>query len=388
MLTIGSLFSGYGGLDLAVEQVTGAVPAWFCEHEAAPSKVLATHWPDVPNLGDITAVDWSQVQLVDIITGGFPCQDISAAGKQTGLIRYGGQNRSGLWAEMCRAIDILRPSLVVAENVRNLLNVKADSVVEPCAGCVGDPPADDVLRALGAVLGDLADIGYDARWCGLRAADVGAPHGRFRVFVVAHADEPGSQGAQPAPRRIVSDGGAPGDADVRDSDRRSTAGLAGQAGSTSGPAADAGGETSRERPGLRADEPGGQWWPRPDDGAVAAPDTPRDGRREGRSEPAGIVWGSDAAERGAVDWGQYAAAIRRWEHIVGQPAPAPTEPGPKGGQRLSARLVEWMMGLPAGWVTDVPDVSRNEQLKMLGNGVVPQQAAAALHHMLAEERAA
>lgn len=77
--TIGSLFSGYGGLDLAVESVTGAVPAWLCEYEPAPSKILAHHWPDVPNLGDITAVDWSQVHPVDVITGGFPCQDISAA---------------------------------------------------------------------------------------------------------------------------------------------------------------------------------------------------------------------------------------------------------------------------------------------------------------------
>jgi DNA (cytosine-5)-methyltransferase 1 len=80
-------------------------------------------------------------------------------------------------------------------------------------------------------------------------------------------------------------------------------------------------------------------------------------------------------------WGTYTSAITRWEHVLGRPAPAPTEPG-KTGQRLSPRFVEWMMGLPAGWVCDVPDLTRGEQLKTLGNGVVPQQAAAALRLLL------
>lgn len=83
-----------------------------------------------------------------------------------------------------------------------------------------------------------------------------------------------------------------------------------------------------------------------------------------------------------VAWGPYAAAVARWEHTLGRVAPAPTEPAPKGGQRLSPRFVEWMMGLPEGWVTDV-GLTRNEKLKALGNGVVPQQAAAAVAHLLA-----
>lgn len=80
-------------------------------------------------------------------------------------------------------------------------------------------------------------------------------------------------------------------------------------------------------------------------------------------------------------WGDYAPAIARWEHALGRPAPEPTQTSKKGNPQLSARFVEWLMGLPDGWVTDVPDITRNQALKALGNGVVPQQAAAALHHM-------
>jgi len=85
---------------------------------------------------------------------------------------------------------------------------------------------------------------------------------------------------------------------------------------------------------------------------------------------------------GCTAWGQYAPAIHRWELVLGRPAPAPTELAPKGGQRLAPRAVEFMMGVPDGHVTGVPGVSRNDQLKALGNGVVPQQAAAAIRVML------
>lgn len=119
------------------------------------------------------------------------CQDVSHAGRRKGLIRAGdGRTRSGLWGEMLRCINETRPSLVVAENVRGLLSAEADSDMEPCPVCMGDGSGPH-LRALGAVLADLADIGYDAQWYGLRAADVGAAHGRFRVFIFAwHADAP------------------------------------------------------------------------------------------------------------------------------------------------------------------------------------------------------
>ena len=174
-MRIGSLFSGYGGLTMGVQAALGGTVAWHAEYEAAPSRILAHHWPHVPNLGDVTQVDWSAVEPVDVIDGGSPCQDVSHAGKRAGM-RAG--TRSGLWAAMCDAIETIRPRLVVWENVRGALSAGADSDVEPCPVCVGDD-REVHLRALGRVLGDLAELGYDARWVGLRAADVGAPHGRF-----------------------------------------------------------------------------------------------------------------------------------------------------------------------------------------------------------------
>ena len=182
-MKIGSLFSGYGGLDLAVMNVTGATMAWHCEWEDAPSKILEKHFPGVPNYRDVTKVDFTQVEPVDILTGGFPCQDLSLAGKRAGL-KDG--TRSGLWSEFARAIDELKPKLVVIENVRGLLSAKADNGMEyseeDLATLNGRPP----IRAMGAVLGDLADRGYSAKWTGIRAADAGAAHNRFRVFIIAY----------------------------------------------------------------------------------------------------------------------------------------------------------------------------------------------------------
>ena len=266
MTRIGSLASGYGGLDMAVEQVTGGSVAWFCEHDKGPSKILAHHWPDVPNYGDVRATDWTQVEPVDVLTAGYPCQPFSHAGN-----RKGTDDPRHLWPAVADAVRALRPRLCVFENVGGHLSM-----------------------GLGDVLGGLAAMGYDARWGCVRAADAGAPHGRLRVFVVAE------------------------------------------------PAADAA-DLGHERLGRA--------W----------------GRGAGPADSGGA----------AGAWGDYAPAIRRWGRILGRPAPAPTEPG-RNGPRLSPRFVEWMMGLPAGHVTDVPGLARNAQLKALGNGVVPQQAALAL----------
>lgn len=182
-MKIGSLFSGYGGLDLAVAKVLDAEVAWHCEWEDAPSKILERHFPGVPNYQDVTKVDFSAVEPVDILTGGFPCQDLSLAGKRAGL-KEG--TRSGLWSEFARAIETIKPRLVVIENVRGLLSATAHSPVEYCSWCMGDNTGEPALRALGAVLGDLADFGYDAKWTGVRAADAYAPHNRFRVFIIAY----------------------------------------------------------------------------------------------------------------------------------------------------------------------------------------------------------
>lgn len=182
-LTLGELFAGYGGLGKAVEQVFGAKVRWFSEYDAAPSAILQYHWPDVPNIGDVTKVDWAAVEPVDIISGGSPCQDLSQAGRRKGMTDG---TRSNLWVEMRQAIATIRPRYVVWENVRGAYSAEAVSDLESCPGCVGDSgDGEPVLRAFGRVLGDLAELGYDCQWRGLRASDVGAPHARFRVFVLA-----------------------------------------------------------------------------------------------------------------------------------------------------------------------------------------------------------
>lgn len=176
------MFSGAGGLDMAAEQFFGARTVWHCELDPAASKVLAHRWPGVPNHGDITIIDWSTVEAIEILCGGFPCQDISSAGRQAGM---GTGTRSGLWSEFVRAIAALRPRIVIIENVRNLLSVSANRDMEPEPDALGDTRTQPVLRGLGAVLGDLSDLGYDAQWVTVSAASVGAPHKRERVFVLA-----------------------------------------------------------------------------------------------------------------------------------------------------------------------------------------------------------
>src|SRR5687767_3617024 len=108
-LRIGSLFSGYGGLDLGVAALVDSEVLWHCEIDPAAVILLAHHWPDTPNLGDVREVDWSAVPAVDVLTGGFPCQDVSVAGRRAG-VRDG--TRSGLWAHMVKAVAALRPGFV------------------------------------------------------------------------------------------------------------------------------------------------------------------------------------------------------------------------------------------------------------------------------------
>lgn len=170
-LKIGSLFSGYGGLDMAVCNALNAEVAWHAEVDPAPTKILAHHWPDVPNLGDVTKIDWSTVEPVDIIAGGSPCQDLSTAGKRAGMTEG---TRSNLWVSMREAIEIIKPRFVVWENVLGALSAQAASLsdMEPHDGSMGNEPTGH-LRALGRVLGDLTEIGYNARWTTLRVSDAG-----------------------------------------------------------------------------------------------------------------------------------------------------------------------------------------------------------------------
>jgi DNA (cytosine-5)-methyltransferase 1 len=154
-----SLFSGIGALDLGLERA-GFRPAAFCETDPYAARVLAKHWPNVPNLGDVRDADFSPFAGVDAIAAGFPCQDISNAGKREGIEG----TRSGLWSEVIRAAVVVSPRLLVLENVAALLD-----------------------RGLGRVLGDLAAIGFDAEWDCIPASHLGAPHDRDRIWIVAHA---------------------------------------------------------------------------------------------------------------------------------------------------------------------------------------------------------
>lgn len=282
----GELFAGVGGFGMAIDEVFGTEPAWFCEFDAAPSKVLAHHYPGIPNFGDVRNVKWTPdcptcgeatgllwrrdelagpvrkeyhcrehgwfpldirfadrdasriPDPIDLLGGGFPCQDVSLAGRRRGM-RNG--TRSGLWTEFAKAIDALRPDWVVIENVRGLLTAdgepphdalvtaideiaRLDRLARMAERFINENPANRregrsphviewrraavriarlrkravrvrdrerglVRRAIDTVLRDLADLGFDAEWTGLRAADVGAPHGRFRVFILAWPKE-------------------------------------------------------------------------------------------------------------------------------------------------------------------------------------------------------
>ena len=109
---IGSLFSGYGGLDMGVQAVIGGSVAWHVEFAEAPSKILAHHWPNVPNYHDVTTVDWASVEPVDVLTGGFPCQDVSLAGARAGLMDG---TRSGLWSEYAKATSMIQRNLALKQ---------------------------------------------------------------------------------------------------------------------------------------------------------------------------------------------------------------------------------------------------------------------------------
>jgi DNA (cytosine-5)-methyltransferase 1 len=721
MTRIGSICTGYAGLDAAVREVIGGELAFVADIDPDASKLLAHRFPDVPNLGDIKAVDWVSLGTVEIFGGGFPCQDVSAAGARAGLKRG---NRSGLWHEFATAIDVLRPRLVVIENVDGLLSARGD---EPAAEHLAAEASRDsagwllewlenelelavskgdarrarqcrartarvtklrkraaarcqwherrLIRAIGTVLGSLAALGYDAEWIVVTASAAGACHRRARLFILAFPagaravagvpiavfaggtlTEPGESlfGVLPFTGRIPASGRMAGGRIYAAEDgptamaagllKTPTAQLAINGGSQHPDKRRAGGHgptladqvehellptpTAREKGGRNArhgdtghgddlpeaimylptpnatDGKGGNIpigrmkdgrprtaadadlpaavallpTPRATDGTKGGPNqrgssgdlmlpsavmsllptpqatdgqggpravpetrthrgtdhgprlrdmapallpTPsvadgtgghktRSGDRKGepllggiemllptptsnvsgrtggehmamresigRSTPSqleaaaqllptptamdshgarnatanrksagpatnndgwtlsDVLWTGDlpdgvdtgrllptpsagnfndgedlaswearrqanlakgingngqgtplpvAAQQiaGGTDWGPYEAAVRRWEAVLGRPAPRPTVPG-KTSERLNPALPEWMMGLPAGWITEVPGLSRNAQLKLAGNGVVIQQAELAVRILL------
>lgn len=270
-------------------------------------------------------------------------------GKRAGLAPG---TRSGLWSYMAAAIDALQPQLVVIENVRGLLSSPAvrapleeddDAHSNPDHATPGDAALREVepdpwglgdlaarpLRAVGAVLGDLADLRYDTQWIGLPASLVGAPHPRLRVFILARS------------RGTVQDAARHG----LDSWRRVTGTGEGEAG---------------------------------DDRALASDHRPRAKRADWLAEQEQRTRDAVVPDRGHLRrWGRYARAIARWEHVTGRIAPALLDR--TSGPRPSPEFVEWLMGLPSGWITDpIHQLTANQQIAALGNGVLPLQALSAM----------
>jgi DNA (cytosine-5)-methyltransferase 1 len=305
-LRIGSLCTGYGGLDIAVLAVFGGKLAWCADIDKHVSVILAANYPDTPNLEDLTALDRSEVPTVDLLCAGFPCQDISFSGKGLGIEKG---VRSGIWINIVEGIRELRPMLIVVENVAAIRS-----------------------RGLSRVLGDLAALRYDANWTSVRASDVAAAHRRERVFILAY---------RPDAKDLLA-------------------------------AAHARGQRW-------------QWWP-------ASRQAPSSRPSGGSIRPGDIALGVAAEQPsvtrtsvssvGEIAWQQYEAAIRRWEAVTGRAAPYPVERGTRGQPRLAAAFSEWLMGLPSGFVTGL-GLPYGAQHRALGNGVVPQQAVAALWQLVA-----
>ncbi|MCM1967976.1 DNA cytosine methyltransferase [Streptomyces sp. G1] len=275
------------------------------------------------------------------------------AGRRAGLADG---TRSGLWHHVARAVEALNPCLVVIENVRGLLTSPAGSRgdLESCSWCLGDAAGQPAVRALGAVLGSLADLRFDARWCVLRASDVGAPHRRERIFLAAWPT--GERAAQNAYEQSRDERRKPAPYEAQERGPR---------------------PESRGRGRVAAPHPEGD---RRDQGIAEAAPWQRDAFAGEppitRRAAVPVGGGTDAVRRVLPDfarWGPYSTAIARWETLT-RPAPLPTD----GAGRLSPHFVEWMQGLEPGWVTSTPGLGRPAQLSTLGNGVVPQQAAHAL----------
>lgn len=340
-LTVGSMCTGYGGLEMALRLAgLDTETAWLAEIDPHASKVAERHHPDAPNLGDLTQI--TDPPAVDIVTAGFPCQPNSAAGNQEGI-----HDERWIIEDVCRAARSAEAKWLVLENVYGLLTANG-----------GD--------ALSHVCAAMAEAGFSRwEWTTLRASDVGACHRRERWFCVATSGDAKGSGwdaTQPqGPSEHRQSEGA-----TRGPDSRPLKLLPTPTANQPGGSAEAhlerkrGGKMNRTNPTVTDLGMVVELLPTPN--AV-------DGRRawttyDNPCLPEAVT---------ASYWGKYSAAVERWANLLDRTAPAPTEDG-----RLNPVFVEWMMGLPLGHVTATPGLSRAQQLKILGNGVMPQQAAAAL----------
>lgn len=302
-MKIGSLCSGYGGLDMAVEAYFNAETVWMCDNDKYASIVIKERW-GLPNLGNLKEVDWTTIEPIDILTAGYPCQPFSNAG-----LRKGANDERHIWPNIKEIISQLQPNSVILENVRGHLTLGFKEVLK-----------------------DLTEIGYDAKWSIVRASDVGAPHRRERLFVIAQPANSDSFGS-----------------DIRRQDEKWNKGESqfelSQCSKTIA-------HTNCERLQRARNEAND-----PSNGSITNAD--RDEQQRDRpTQRLGSRFNSQSEMR-----------LQR--------TPNPLDLG-----KLSAKFVEYLMGLPVGWVTDL-DISRSQQLKILGNGVVPQQAYKAIEQLMA-----
>jgi DNA-cytosine methyltransferase len=271
-MKIGSLCTGYGGLDMAVEAYFDAEMVWCAENDKNASMLIQERF-NKPNMGDIKQIDWASLEPIDILTAGYPCQPFSHAG-----YRKGENDERHIWPFILQGISILRPKIIILENVRGHLSL-----------------------GFKEVLGDLAKNGYDAKWRVVRASDVGAPHQRARLFIVAYptncrCPQGIAIGSESALTESTHDGYvANSNCDACEKSRRTALCLPGAC------------------KGLR------------------------DGQDQGQ----------------ARDEYRFSVEMDR------QTVPDTLDQG-----RLNVKFVEYMMGLPAGWVTDL-DLSCANKLKML-----------------------
>ena len=275
-MKIGSFCSGYGGLDMAVEAYFDAQTVWMCDNDKYASIVIKERWR-LPNLGNLKEVDWTTVEPIDILTAGYPCQPFSNAG-----LRKGANDERHIWPSIKEIISQLRPAIVILENVRGHLTLGFKEVLK-----------------------DLTEIGYDAKWSIVRASDVGAPHRRERLFVIAQPTH--------------------------------TNGLRGNFR----------GQDAEWNQGQSQLEP---------------------------SQCSKTITNTNGNEQqGDRETQRLGSRFNSQSEMRLQRTPNPLDINNK----LNATFVEYMMGLPTGWVTDC-QLTNNNQLKLLGNGVVPQQAYYAL----------
>lgn len=353
-----SLCTGYDGIGQGLALAgLGLAPMFHAEIEPSVADVLKHEQPDVPNIGNIRTAPWHLAPHVDLLSSGDPCQSISIAGRQLGRV-----DPRFLWPDVRTAYRAMQPRAIFLENVQNMV-------------------AHDSGRTMAERFAHLREDGYAVRWTVMGACAVGAPHHRHRWFALAVRVEgpapkaerigvkawcgaPRSGGRVLLPTPTTADGsGGPGESDKR------TGGLNLRTAVALLPT-----PTTSNAHGNHVNNRGELLLP-----GVAANllPTPRatDGTNGGpaqRGSSGDLAMGSACQPE---HWGKYADAVALWEQITGNPAPAPTVPGPNGGVRLNPRLSEWMMGLRPGLLTD--RMSRNDALRAAGNGVVPLQVAAA-----------